>query len=148
MAAGLTPVFTGNNVDIHINGSLFAFVETLTITRSANRRPVFVVGQPTFVDAPVTQATVTVQATNLVPIAPNNQLAGGNVPTGSLLNEVNASSYDITVHQGSNSSTPGAILYHVTNAFYNQDSVQVPGTDVLAYNLSWTAQDTQAWTTA
>ncbi len=140
MAAGQGPViFTGNNVDIHINGVDYGFVETLTISRSVNRRPAYAVGSPLFVDAPVTQAAVTVQATNLVPIAGNNALSAGNTtPTGSLAAEVNASAGTIDVLQ----QGTGTPLYQVTNAYYNQDSVQVPNTDILTYNLSWTAQDT------
>lgn len=130
-------VFTGNNVDIFINGQLYGFVETLTISRSVNRRPVYAVGSPIFVDAPATQATVTVQATNLVPMNGNNALAGNNVPTGSLVSEVNSTGYPISVHDKS-----GNFLYGVTNAYYNNDGVTVPGTDILSYNCSWTAQDT------
>ncbi len=132
-------IFTGNNVDIQINGLDYGFVETLTISRSVNRRPAYAVGSPLFVDAPVTQATVTVQATNLVPINGNNALSAGNTaPTESLAKEVNASAGTINVLQ----QGTGTLLYQVTNAFYNQDSVQVPNTDIFTYNLSWTAQDT------
>jgi hypothetical protein len=140
MPAGQGPViFTGNNVDIQINGLDYGFVETLTISRSVNRRPAYAVGSPLFVDAPVTQATVTVQATNLVPINGNNALSAGNTaPTESLAKEVNASAGTINVLQ----QGTGTLLYQVTNAFYNQDSVQVPNTDIFTYNLSWTAQDT------
>lgn len=135
-------VFTGNEVDIQINGVLYGFVETLTISRNVGRRPVYAVGSPLFVDAPVTQASVTVQATNLVPFAGNNALTAGNtVPPGSLSAEVNANAATITVLQQGTSN----VLYQVINAFYNNDSVQVPNTDVLTYNLSWTAQDTQTF---
>ncbi|MCL6442464.1 MAG: hypothetical protein K6T83_03195 [Alicyclobacillus sp.] len=138
MAGQTGPVlFTGNNVDVHINGRPYGFVETITVSRSVNRRPVYAVGSPLFVDAPATQATVTVQATNLVPIAGNNALAGNNVPTGSLLAEVNSNSYPIDIVD-----KKGNVLYSVVNAFYNNDAVTVPAADILAYNLSWTAQDT------
>ncbi len=157
--AGITGpvVYTGNNVDIYVNGSLFGYVETLTVTRSVNRRPVYVVGSPLFIDAPTTQATVTVQATNLVPIggtaAPHNALTtGNNVPPGSLVAEVYSNSYDIAVFPHTSNTTvqtsqpASGALYQITGAYFNQDSVQVPNTDILAYNLSWTAQDTQVWT--
>lgn len=157
MAAGTGQgpvIFTGNNMQISINGIPYGFVETLTISRGVGRRPAYAVGSNLFVDAPVTQASVTVQATNLVPINGNNALgqdaitAGGSVsgtssavPKTSLANEVDAPSGNISVTP-LGGSTP---IYHVVNAFYNQDSVTVPNTDLLTYNLSWTAQDVVAF---
>lgn len=133
-------LYTGNNVTVYVNGQPYGFVETLTISRGVNRSTKYAVGSPLWVDAVVTQATVTVQATNLVPINGNNALAGNNVPTGSLVAEVDAESYPISVYDLNDN-----LQYSVTNAFYNNDSVQVPATDALAYNLSWTAQDTTAF---
>lgn len=143
MATGQGPViFTANNVDLYINGNPYGFVETLTISRGVGRRPAYAVGSNLFVDAPVTQASVTVQATNLVPIAGNSAITSGNtVPVGSLAAEVNASASTITAHE----QGTGTLLYQVTNAYYNQDSVTIPNTDLLTYNLSWTAQDTAAF---
>lgn len=157
---GTGPVlYTGNNVDIYLDGILYGFVETLTISRSVNRSPQYVVGSPVFADAPITQALVTVQATNLVPMNGSSALsdtgysgnqtslfnnpnapANDNVPTGSLIAEVNAQAYDITVQD-----QQGNVLWTVINAFFNGDAVTVPGTAVLTYNISWTAQDTSAW---
>jgi hypothetical protein len=133
-------LFSGNNVTVYVNSQPYGFVETLSISRSVNRSSKYAVGSPLFVDSVVTQATVSVQATNLVPIAGNNALAGNNVPTGSLVAEVDSGSYPISVHD-----LNGNLLYSVTNAYYNNDAIQVPATDALAYNLSWTAQDTTAF---
>jgi hypothetical protein len=136
-------VYTGNNVQININGQAVGLVETLTVTRSVNRREVYGVGSPLFVDAPVTQANVTVTATAMVPMnASNSYTADGINPSGSLTEQLNQPAYPIDVI---NPDT-GTIEYSVINAFYNQDSVQVPSTDILTLNLSWVAQDTGAWT--
>lgn len=142
------PVYTGNNVVAAINGAVLGLVETLSITRNVNRRPVYAVGSPLFQDAPVTQASVTVTATNMVPLTPSNTLNGNNVPTGSLLAALTAKAYTIDIYAISSlvgGTVSGSPLYSVSNAFYNQDAVSVPNTDVLTYNLSWIAQDTQAW---
>lgn len=141
------PVYTGNNVYVMIDQKLVGFVETLSITRGVNRRPTYQVGGPLFVDAPVTQATVTVTATNMVPVQGQSNSAQslgaqGIVPTSSLANEVYAPSYDITVLDGQT----GSPVWYVQDAFYNQDAVQTPATDIVTYNLSWVARDTQAWT--
>ena len=153
-------VWTGNELELHVLNTktgalLVGFVETITITRSVNRRPVYQIGSPIFVDAPVTQATVTVQATNMIPISPNNSLDQNVIPTGSLVAAVHATSYSLAViappppvAPGSTATpAPARVLWQVTGAFYNQDSVQVPNTDIVAYNLSWTAQDTIQWAT-
>lgn len=141
------PVYTGNNVYIAIKNQVVGFVETLSITRGVNRRPTYQVGGPLFVDAPVTQATVTVTATNMVPVQgqPGSGASLGSqgiVPTSSLANEVYASSYPITVLDGQT----GQPVWYVQDAFYNQDAIQTPATDIVTYNLSWIARDTQAWT--
>ncbi|MFX4302979.1 hypothetical protein ACOJUR_12105 [Alicyclobacillus tolerans] len=135
-------VYTGNNVQININGQPVGLVNTLTITRGVNRRAVYAVGSPLFVDAPVTQASVTVTATAMVPFnADNSYTSEGINPSRSLTEQLNQAAYSIDVIN----STTGEIEYSVVNAYYNQDSVQVPDTDVLTLNLSWIAQDTAAW---
>lgn len=131
-------------MDIYLNTvgkTPLAFVETITISRSVNRQNAYAVGSPIRVDSPVTQATVNVQASCLVPIASNGilQAKGANVVVNSLLNEVSAEAVDIIITQKGNSSI---VLAHVTNAFYNDDATTVPNTALLAYNLSWTADDT------
>lgn len=130
-------LYTGNNVDVFVNNKLFGFVETLTISRSVNRQNVYAVGSPIRVDAPATQATVTVQANNLVPLNGNSALAGGVVPSGSLQAAVAAGGYPITVKD-----QKGNTVAQVVNAMYNDDAVTVPNTAILAYNLSWSADDT------
>ncbi len=138
----LTPTYTGNHVQVNINGNVIGLVETLTVSRSVNRHQVYAIGSPLFVDAPVTQANVTVTATSLVPVTATSGLPYNNVnPSGSLLAELSQTGYTIEVI---NPDT-GAIEYSAINAFYNQDAVQVPMTDVLTLNLSWIAQDTGAW---
>lgn len=132
-------LFTGNNVDIHIDGKLYGFVETLTISRSVNRQNVYAVGSPIRVDAPVTQASVSVQANNLVPLTSNKtlQAPGANVVTNSLADQVNATGHTISVHQKGTTT----VLASVTNCLYNDDAMTVPNTAILAYNLSWSADD-------
>ena len=139
MATG--PVlYTGNNVDIYIDHKLFGFVETLTISRSVNRQNVYAVGSPIRKDAPVTQATVTIQANNLVPITSNKtlQTPGANIITNSLASQVSESGHLITV-QAQNSNV---VLASATNCLYNDDAQTVPNTAILAYNISWSADDT------
>jgi hypothetical protein len=141
------PVYTGNNVYIVINSKIIGFVETLSITRSVNRRPVYGVGGPLFIDAPVTQVTVTVTATHMVPLQGQSNsapslAAQGMVPSGSLADQVYAGSYDMAILEQIN----GKPVWYVRQAKYNQDAVQVPGTDIVTYNLSWVARDTMAWT--
>jgi len=141
------PVYTGNNVYIVINAKVVGFCETISVTRSVNRRPVYGVGGPLLIDQPVTQASVTVTATNMVPLqgqsnsAPS-MAAQGLAPSGSLADEVYAGSYDIAIVD----QQTGDTAYYVREAKYNQDAIQVPGTDIVTYNLSWIARDTQAWT--
>lgn len=146
-ATEYAPVYTGNNVYIVINGIILGFVETLSITRSVNRRAVYQVGGPLAVDFPVTQATVTVTATNMVPLQGQSDsapsLAAQNlVPSGSLADQVGAGSYDMAIMD----QDTGKTVWYVRQAKYNQDAVQVPGTDIVTYNLSWIARDTMAWT--
>lgn len=141
------PVYTGNNVFIQIGGNIIGFVETLSITRNVGRRPVYQVGGPLFVDAPVTQASVTVTATNMVPLQGQANSAPslasqGLVATKTLANEVYANAQDIVILE----QIGGSPAYHVVDAYYNQDAVQVPSTDVFTYNLSWIARDTAEWT--
>lgn len=141
------PVYTGNNVFVQIGNNIVGFVETLSITRNLNRRPVYGVGSPLFIDAPVTQASVTVTATNLVPLQGKETSAQslaqqGIAPSGTLANQLYANGEDIVILD----QIGGTPAYHVQDAYYNQDAVQVPGTDVLTYNLSWVARDTAQWT--
>ncbi len=140
------PIYTGNNVLIRINGQLVGFVETLSITRNVNRRPTYQVGSPLWVDAPVTQASITVTATNMVPL--QGQSNSGKslaqlsiVPSGSLSDQVTAGTYDMEVVDQN-----GRTVYYIQDAYYNQDAVQVPGTDILTINCSWVARDSMAWT--
>jgi len=141
------PVYTGNNVYVVINAKVVGFVETISVTRSVNRRPVYGVGGPLFVDAPVTQASVTVTATNMIPLqgqansAPS-MTAQGLAPSGSLADEVYAGSYDMAIVD----QQTGETAWYVREAKYNQDAVAVPGTDIVTYNLSWIARDTMGWT--
>ncbi len=143
MANPLQPVYTGNMVQINVNGQPLGLVETLTVTRGVNRRPVYAIGDPRFADAPVTQASVTVTATAMVPInSANSYPELGITPMASLVEQVSQSAYPIDVIN----PTTGVLEYSVLNAFYNQDAAQVPSTDVFTVNLSWIAQDTGAWT--
>lgn len=141
------PVYTGNNVYVEINGNIIGLVETLTITRNVNRRPAYQVGGPLFVDAPVTQASVQVTATNMAPLQGKSNSAPslasqGIIPSGSLADEINKGPYDMKILD----TNTGDVVWYVKNAYYNQDAVQVPSTDIIAYNLSWVAQDSMAWT--
>ncbi|WP_304459079.1 hypothetical protein [Alicyclobacillus sendaiensis] len=141
------PVYTGNNVYIEINDQIVGLVETLTITRNVNRRPVYQVGTPLFNDAPVTQASVQVTATNMAPLQGRSNSAPslasqGIIPSASLAEEINNGPYDIKIID----SNTGDVVWYVVNAYYNQDAVQVPSTDIVTYNLSWIAQDSMAWT--
>lgn len=136
------PLYTGNNVQININGHAIGLVETITVSRSAGRSWRYAVGSPLGVDAPVGSVSVTVTATSLVPINPDNGLPHQDInPSGSMLAELGASAYPIDIIDPST----GILQYSVTNAFYNQDAVQVPSVDTLTLNLSWIAQDTGAW---
>jgi len=141
------PVYTGNNVYIVMNYLVIAFVETLSISRSVNRRPVYQVGGPLYVDAPVTQSIVNVTATNLVPLqggtnpgVPLSQV--GVVPSASLADQVYAGSFDLAIYD----AETGQARYYVKQAHYNNDAVQVPGTDVFTLNCSWIARDSMIWT--
>ena len=139
-------LFTGNNVDIWIQypgqaSKLFAFVEQLTISRSAGRQNQYAVGSPIRVDAPVTQATVSIQANNLVPITSNQTLqsSGANIVHNSLLDELNAEGSTISVHAKGSSST---VLASAVNCLFDSDSMGTNNTQPVTYNLSWSADDT------
>lgn len=134
-----SPIFTGDNVWIRANHQLVGLVQTLTIARSIGRRGVNQVGTPLIVDAPAGAASVTVSLTNLYP--QNGALglrALGVSPQGSLVDQVDAQPYTLTVHA---TNEAGAPLWSVLNCLWVQDSLQVPQTTQLTYTLSLIAQD-------
>ena len=148
-----TPVFTGNNVAIIARGKPIGVVQTLTISRAVNRRPVYQVSTPLMVDAPVGQASVQVSITNLYVVASTaTLLALGIAPSGSLADQLNAVPFHLSVHslvaiQQSNPLAPpqtavnASPIWSVENCLYQQDSLQVPQTSALTITLSLIAQD-------
>ena len=141
-------LYTGNNVVVTVDGAILGFVETFSVTRNVGRSPKYGVGSPLFLDAPVTQAVVNVTANNLVPLVTSNALNQNNVPTGSLAATLNATPSTIDVYPFTslqNGTVVGQPEYSVSEAYFTQDSLTVPNTDVLTYNVTWIARDTQNW---
>ncbi len=135
-----TPIYTGDNVYVRANGQLIGLVQTLTIARSVGRRGVNQVGTPLIVDAPTGAASVTVSLTNLYPILASLGLrAIGIAPNGSLVNQVNATPFDWSVHDEFSSGSPA--IWTVTNCLWTQDSLQTPQTAQLTYTISYIGQD-------
>ena len=139
----LVPVYTGNNITIQINPGAggqpqdVALVQTLTISRMVNRRAVYQINTPFWVDQPVTQIGVTVSATAMVAIPPNDGLSGAApTPAGSLIEALTAPAQTFSCVDES-----GTQVATVTNALFQQDSLEVVANDPLTYNASWVAQD-------
>ena len=150
MAFGPGPViYSGNMVLTHIDGKLLGLVETVTISRSVGRQNVYANGSPKRADAIVTQISVSVQFTNLIPINANQtlQVPGSSNPTGkanvvlnSLVNEVYAVGHLITI-----TDTNGNVLASATNCLFDSDSSTFPNTQAGTYSLQFTADDTQVF---
>ena len=150
MAFGPGPIlYTGNMVLTHIDGKLLGLVETATISRSVGRQNVYANGSPKRADAIVTQISVSVQFTNLIPINSNKTLqvpaaqntsGTGNVVVNSLVSEVYAVGHLITI-----TDTNGNVLASATNCLFDSDSSTFPNTQAGTYSLQFTADDTNVF---
>lgn len=137
----LTPVYTGNNVAIKINGATIALVQHITIQRAVNRRPIAQVGTPLWADIPATTVGVTVSCTNTVAI-PSAQVqslyAQGILPFGSLVNVLTSALFGMTIVDST-----GALVATVINAGYNGDSMDITANNPIPENINFLAQDCQ-----
>lgn len=175
-------VYTGNNVLIYATkqappsvtpsaGQLLGLVQTLTINRSINRRPVQQVGTGLFADAPPTAIQVTATLQNLVPRtaygnAPANdgknttqQLLSqlGIIPSGNLeatiYNEpftlfavpiIFTGSLGVNAPSGSISSA-NSPLWQIIGCYFTSDSITINETTPISVNVSLIARNAAIW---
>ncbi len=138
--AQYSPIHTGNTVFVRINGKLIGFVQNFTPSRSVSRIQVHQVGTPLIVDAPVGAANVQVTLTDLLPVNPAvGLLQFGVTPKGSLVNQVNATPFNASIHASYVANTP-AIL-SVINCLWTQDSLQIVQTTQATYTVTFIGQD-------
>lgn len=134
------PVYSGNNVSIEVAGQTVALIQTITITRNLGRRPVFQTGTPIFADAPVTQASVTVTVTNMVPKT-GSYATLGITPSGSLVSAVDQT----PISNMSIVDENGKTVANVINAFFQTDTLSVSSNEPLSISVSFLCQDCQAF---
>lgn len=135
----LIPVYTGNNIDLQINGATVGVMQTVTVSRAIGRRAVYQMGSPLFADAPVTAVAVTISITSMIGI-PTAGVASlvsrGVLPQGSLVNTLTAGTFAVSLVDAS-----GNVVVTASTCFYNGDTFNVTNNDPLTLNITLLAQD-------
>lgn len=135
----LTPVYTGNNVAMQVNGATIGVMQTVTISRAIGRRAVYQIGTPLFADAPVTAVAVTINITSmvLIPSATVQSLAQkGILPSGSLVDTLTTGSFSVTLVDAQGNTVCTAPV-----CFYNGDTFDITANEPITINISLLAQD-------
>lgn len=135
----LTPLYTGNNMSLQINGATIAVIQTVTINRAIGRRATYQIGTPLMADAPVTAVAVTINCTNMIaiPSATVTSLVNrGILPAGSLVNTLTASTFGATLVDAA-----GTNICTASTCYYNGDTLNITANDPLTLNISLLAQD-------
>ncbi len=134
------PVLTANLVTLSLNGIVIGLVQSATINRNIGRRPVYQTGTPLFADAPMTQISVGLSLTNMVPQA-GSLATLGLTPDGTLVSALNETPYDASI-----ATLDGKTIATCHNSYFQSDSLGVTSNEPLTINVSLLCQDVTVWT--
>ena len=135
----LSPIYTGNNIDFMMNGATIGVIQTVTVSRSIGRRPVYQVGSPLFADAPVTAVAVTISISSMVIIPSatiDSLVAKGILPSGSLVSALTSSTFPCSLVDAN-----GNVVCSAPTCFYNGDTFNITNNEPLTLSLNLIAQD-------